>query len=520
MSDTRPSGSIPDGGTELRERYHRLVELAPDSILIHDGERITMANAAAVRLAGAAHRDQLLGRPIDTFLNPPHLKALEGRLIDSGDMAGAVPAVRDSFRRLDGSSVEVEVTAVPFLDLGRPAAHLVIRDITERLFAQNAALRAEAEKMAAVRTLAGGVAHEVNNMMLIVLGYAEFLTRDQILPEPLREHAVEIQRAAKRASDISQQLLAFSRRAASHPYAVALDDTMRELMPAVRQLLGNGQELTFVLACPHRIWIDEGQLGQVITNLALNARDAMPSGGTLAVTTDATELAGDVTDHTSAAIPAGCYARISVRDTGAGMDARTVARMFEPFFTTKAVGQGTGLGLSVLVGIMEQSEGYLAVESTPGTGTTFTLYFPSLPDAAAPGAGKEQTPGAPDVTIGGTILVVDDEPAIRALAAQSLESHGFRVLLASDAAAALDLVDRRGAPDLVLVDLKMAGMDGAELAWHLRDNWPDLPVLLMSGYSEEFLRRENMLDFEGIVIQKPFEPEYLVAAIVDALAAR
>jgi two-component system, cell cycle sensor histidine kinase and response regulator CckA len=506
--------------TDLRERYHRLVELAPDGILIHDGERITMANAAAVRLAGAAHRDQLLGRPIDAFLNPPHLKALEGRLIDSGDTAAAVQAVRDSFRRLDGTSLEVEVTAIPFLDLGRPAAHLVIRDITERLAAQEAALRAEAEKMVTVRTLAGGVAHEVNNMMLIVLGYAEFLARDGTLQESLQQNAVEIQRAAKRATAVSQQLLAFSRQAVVHPQAVALDDAMREIIPVVRQLLGSGQELTSELACPRRIWIDEGQLGQIMTNLALNARDAMPSGGTLAITTAATELAGSVTDHAGAAIPAGCYARISVRDTGAGMDARTLARMFEPFFTTKAVGQGTGLGLSVLDGIMEQSAGHLTVESAPGRGTTFTLYFPILPDRAARRQRKEHTPGAADVMPRGTILVVDDEPAIRALTAQILEQIGFRILLAADAAAALALVNRQGLPDLVLADLKLAGIDGAELARRLRAEWPDLPVLLMSGFSEEYLRRENMLDFEGIVIQKPFKPEHLVAVIMDALAAR
>jgi two-component system, cell cycle sensor histidine kinase and response regulator CckA len=202
------------------------------------------------------------------------------------------------------------------------------------------------------------------------------------------------------------------------------------------------------------------------------------------------------------------------------MDTRTLARMFEPFFTTKAVGQGTGLGMSVLDGIMEQSAGYLTVKSAPGMGTTFTLYFPILPDRAARGQRPEQTPDTPDVRTGGTILVVDDEPAIRALAAHSLEPHGFRVLLAADSAVALELVGRQGMPDLVLADFKRAGMDGAELARRLRAEWPDLPVLLMSGYSEEYLRRENMLDFEGIVIQKPFESEHLVAVITNALAAR
>jgi len=522
MKNPRQVGGIPDEDTELRERYHRLVELAPDGILIHDGERITMANAAAVRLAGADRRDQLLGRPIDAFLNPPHLKALDGRRIDAREPAdaGAAPAVRDSFRRLDGTTVEVEVTAIPFLDHGRPAAHLVIRDITDRLSAQAAAMRSEADKMAMVRTLAGGVAHEVNNMMLIVLGYTEFFTRDQTLSDALQQNAQEIQRAATRASTIAQQLLAFSRRSAGHPHALSLDDAIREAIPAVRQLLGDGQVLTFVPHCPHRVWLDEGQLGQAVTNLVLNARDAMPPGGTLTVATDATELHGKLTDHMGTTIPPGRYARLVVRDTGAGMDAETLARVFEPFFTTKAVGRGSGLGLSVLGGIMEQSNGYVVVASAPGRGTTFTLYFPILAGEAAPDREGPRTPRTPGPAAGGTILVVDDEPAIRALAAESLESNGFRVLLAANAAGALELMDGQAMPDLVLTDLKMAGTDGAALARQLRADRPDLPVLLMSGYSEEFLRRENLLEFEGVVIQKPFKPEHLVAAIVDALAAR
>ena len=520
VSGARPPGGALVKGTELSERYHRLVELAPDGILIHDGERIIMANAAAVRLAGATGREQLLGRPIDAFLNPPHLKGLQERLIEAGEPMGTAPTIRDAFRRLDGSLVEVEVTAIPYLDCGRPAAHLVIRDVTERLAAQAAALRAEADKMATVRTLAGGVAHEVNNMMLVVLGYAEFLTREQTLPEGMRQNAVEIQRAAGRAAAVAQQLLAFSRRAVRHPRAVGLDELVRGMVPALRSLLRAGQELRTVLACSGRIWVDEGQLAQVITNLALNARDAMPSGGELTLTTDEFVLEGELTDHASVLLPPGRYGRLRLHDTGMGMDSATLARLFEPFFTTKGVGQGTGLGLSVLDGIMEQNGGYVRVQSAPGKGATFALYFPLLTGADVPGESAVPAPIARDAVRGGTILIVDDEPAVRQLTAEMLEARGFQVRMAADAATALELVKRGQPPDVVLTDLTLPGMDGAELARRLRAARPHLPVLLMSGYSEEYLRREDLLDFEGVVLQKPFRPEQLVDAIEGARTAR
>ena len=520
MSGARPSGSAPDNGTALSERYHRLVELAPDGILIHDGERIIMANAAAVRLAGAAGREQLVGQPIDAFLSPPHLKGLQERLIEAGEPMETVAAVRDSFRRLDGSLVEVEVTAIPFLDRGRPAAHLVIRDITDRLAAQAAALQAEADKMATVRTLAGGVAHEVNNMMLVVLGYAEFLTREQSLSEGMRQNAVEIRRAAGRAAAVAQQLLAFSRRTVRHPRAVSLDELVRETVPALRSLLRAGQELRTVLGCSGRIWVDEGQLAQVITNLALNARDAMPSGGELTLATDEFVLKGELTDHANVLLPPGRYGRLCLHDTGMGMDSATLARLFEPFFPTKGVGQGTGLGLSVLAGIMEQNGGYVRVESAPGKGATFALYFPLLSGAEVTGESAAPAPIAQNGVRGGTILIVDDEPAVRQLTAEMLEPHGFHVVMAADAATALELVERGHPPDVVLTDLTLPGMDGAELARRLRAARPRLPVLLMSGYSEEYLRREDLLDFEGVVLQKPFRPDQLVAAIEGARTTR
>ncbi len=265
---------------EREERYQQLVELAPESILIHDGERIVLANAAAARLAGATRRDELVGRPIDNFLNPPYLKAVQAHLLGSGDVAKRVPPVRDAFRRIDGSEVEVEVTAIAFLDHGRPSAHLVIQDITDRLVVQAAARRTEeqllqAQKMEAVGALAGGVAHEVNNMMSVILGFSEFLLRAPDMAEERLAEVRHIVRAAERTAAVTRQLLAFSRRAFHRPQVLELGAALQDFEPVVRRLLGEERNLRLTSDVSPRVRVDKGQLEQVIVNLALNARDAM-----------------------------------------------------------------------------------------------------------------------------------------------------------------------------------------------------------------------------------------------------
>ena len=525
--DQEQSGAVR-GSREREERYQQLVELAPESILIHDGERIILANAAAARLAGATHRDQLVGQPIDSFLHPPYLKAVEAQLLGSGDVVKRVPPVRDLFCRLDGSKVEVEVTAIAFLDHGRPSAHLVVQDITERIDAQRAAHLVEehlqqAQRMEAVGALAGGVAHEVNNMMSVILGFSDFLLQDPAMAEERLSDVRHIVRAAERTAAVTRQLLAFSRRAFHQPEVLDLGPVVHDLERVVRRLLGEERQLALTSDASPRVRVDKGQLEQVIVNLALNARDAMPAGGTLTITTAETQLPGEVASGDGVAIPAGRYAIIVVRDSGVGMDDATQARVFEPFFTTKAVGQGTGLGLAAAAGIMRQNGGYIALASEPGKGATFTLYLPVLSDAdvverRAEPRGEQQPPGGDAAPTGGTVLLVEDEPAVRAIAARSLERGGFQVLQASDGSAALEVLRRHGQPDLVLTDLLMPGIGGAELARRVRERWPELPILFMSGYSIEDLRREDAADFEGVLIQKPFTPDGLVKSVAAALS--
>jgi CheY-like chemotaxis protein len=416
------------------------------------------------------------------------------------------------------------------MDGDRPSAHLVLRDIGERLAAARATRQMEhrlqqAQRMEAVGALAGGVAHEVNNMMTVVLGFSDSLIWDSHLPKECLADVREIMKAADRAAVVTRQLLAFSRRAVHRPQVVDLGTAMREAESVLRRLLGGSRRLVLVADAAHPVWVDPSQFQQVVINLALNARDAMPDGGTLTITTGEIELASGVAAADNAEIPAGRYTILVVRDTGEGMDAATRERIFEPFFTTKAIGHGTGLGLAAVHGILTQNHGYVTVVSGPGEGAAFTLYLPALTDAAtvvprteAPGTGLDATqPGATATHAGATVLVVDDESAVRAITSRSLERAGFSVLQALNGADALELVDQLGPPDLVLTDLMMPGVGGAELARILRERWPALPIMFMSGYSAEELRGQDGIGSDGELIQKPFTPRALVETVTMVL---
>jgi PAS domain S-box-containing protein len=507
---------------DRNDRYQQLVELAPDSILIHDGERIVLGNAAAVRLAGADSREQLIDLPIGTFLDPPYLKGVEMMLTQTDPSSEAGSAVRDTFRRLDGTEVQVEVRAMAFIDHGTPAAHLVIRDITERLAVESAAHLVEermqqAQRLEAVGALAGGVAHEVNNMISVVLGFGDFLLRDERMPADCLSDVREIIKAADRAASVTRQLLAFGRRARQRPQVVDLAVTVRTVGPVVARVLGEARKLVLTTDHAPQVWVDPGLLEQVLINLTLNARDAMPNGGTLSLATGEADVTSGA-EADSLEIHPGPYGTLQLRDSGTGMEAAVQARIFEPFFTTKPVGQGTGLGLAAAHGILRQHGGGISVTSAPGKGTTFTLYLP-IHSADAPAASEgEAPPLVPDRAAAGTVLVVDDEPGVRQVVARSLEVAGFLVLQASDGAEALELIDRYGPPTVVLTDLTMAGIGGAELARRVKVRWPELPILFMSGYSAEELKREGAIGAESQLIEKPFTPDGLVSTVRGVLS--
>ena len=500
------------------ERFQQLVELAPDGIVVHDGERVVLANASAVRLAGATHSDQLVGLPIDLFLDPPHLKAIQTELTGGGPPAGPTPPVRETFHRLDRSDVSVEVRAVAFLDHEVPSAHLIIRDITPRLTEEQAQRELEvrvqrAQRVEAVGALAGGVAHEVNNMMAVVLASSEFLLEDTRMPAECLEDVREIMTAAGRAAAVVRQLLAFGRRAINRPRHVDLASFVSRLEPTVQRLLGDERHLVVAAGTNPVVWADPNQLEQVLIALVMNARDATPAGGTVTLTVSEATLPREADTE---AIPGGTYATLTMQDTGMGMDAPTRERIFEPFFTTKPVGEGVGLGLAAAQGIVTQNEGYIAVVSSPGQGAVFTVYLPARVVVDAAEEGSEP----PRVGTGGgtTVLVVDDEAVVRAIVARSLERGNFQVLQAAGGEDALESIRRDGPPHLLITDLMMPGIGGVELARRVRGRWTKLPILFMTGYSADELSRRGPMFADADLVRKPFTIDGLLSAVAAALA--
>ena len=388
-------------------------------------------------------------------------------------------------------------------------------DVSERKNME-AELR-QAQKMEAIGQLAGGVAHDFNNILGVILGYGE-LTESMLAPgSPAHEQVTEIIKAARRAAGLTSQLQAFSRKQVLQPKRLDLNDLVANAHKMLERVLG--EDLTLVVrAAPAlgTVLADPGQIDQILLNLAINARDAMPKGGTLTLeTTDVDLRANDsITDRP--AIRPGRYVMLAVSDTGVGMDAETQRRIFEPFFTTKPVGQGTGLGLATVYGIVKQSEGYIWVYSEPGLGTTFKIYLPrvdELPDDERSDATMEKTPGGNE-----TILLVEDNPALREVTRRQLAASGYTVLLAVDGEAAEALAGAHvGTIDLLLTDVVMPQLGGGELARRLGALRPRIRVLFMSGYTDGALAQHGVLEEGVALLEKPFSGEQLLRAVRDML---
>jgi nitrogen-specific signal transduction histidine kinase/CheY-like chemotaxis protein len=375
-----------------------------------------------------------------------------------------------------------------------------------------------AQRMEAVGRLAGGVAHEVNNMMTIILGFGDLLARADDLPPERRREVDEILKAAVRAGNITTQLLAFSRQQALHPTDLDLGHVVDDLVPVLRLMLpANIRVETAGGPTGSVVRADRTQLEQVLINLTFNARDAMPGGGTIRVITDSRRLTPETGRRLiGIPIPAGRYGLISVTDDGYGMNPETVKRAFEPFFTTKEVGQGTGLGLSTVYGIVKQSGGYVWVESTAGQGTTFTVCLPEIEgpaDTELPDR-DEARPESP----GRTVLVIEDEDGVRELAARILTDRTHRVLVARSGDEALTELDREpGHVDLVLTDVIVPDIGTDQLAHEVRTRYPEVPFLYMSGYSRDEMVQRGLLGGEQPFLQKPFTAQQLTRAVDDVL---
>ena len=443
-------------------------------------------------------------RAMETILQPPHTAYIEQRAL-----------TREGWRWLawaDTAVLDDEGRVVQIVGAGR--------DITARKRAEeeSAALQeqlAQAQKLQAIGRLAGGVAHDFNNMLGVIIGHSDLVLSTMDASHPLREDLVEIRRAAERSAELTGQLLAFARKQSVFPRTVRLDEAVESMLTLLRRLLGEDVEFSWTPgAGPWSLCIDPGQLSQVLTNLVVNARDALEARGRVAISTACVE-AGPATPR----LASGHWLRLRVEDDGPGMDAGTLARIFEPFFTTKAFGRGTGLGLATVYGIVQQNGGHIEARSRPGEGTLFEIHFPRRsPAEDAPAAASPPVACGPD---SGTILLVEDEPAILRMTARLLENAGHRVLAAASPAEALEAARRHGdAVDLLLTDVIMPGLNGRELADRLLAERPGLRCLFMSGYSADAIARRGEMDDDVHLLRKPFTAAELTRRVAALLRER
>ncbi len=509
-----------------RDQLAAIVESSEDAIVgVSLGSVVTSWNLGAEKLY-QYRADEIVGRSIHELM-PAEIEAEERGMLDRVAKGDAVDQFETKGRRKDGSTVDVAVTVTPIRDGDGTivAVSKIARDLTAKRLAEAALRRTEvefrqAQKMEAVGRLAGGIAHDFNNLLSIILGYSSLAMTGLKEGDPLRRNLGEIEAAGHRASALTRQLLAFSRKQILQPRVLEINAVIETMGSMLRRLLGEDIELTLQLAPDvGRVLADAGQLEQVVMNLAVNARDAMARGGKLTIATSNAEVAAGA-DLCADLVP-GHYVLVAITDSGVGMDAATCARSFEPFFTTKEVGRGTGLGLSTVLGIVQQSGGRVSVHSEVGVGTTVSVHLPQTDrQVDAPlGAG-------PPVALRGTetILLVEDEPQVRAVASTILRRHGYDVLEASNGGEAYLLSrEHAGTIHLLLTDVVMPRMSGRKLAEELAPQRPDMKVLFASGYTDDAIVQHGVFEAGVALINKPFTPDALlrkVREVLDSAASR
>ena len=491
-----------------------LVHASPLAIVAIDGEQNVLSwNHAAEQLFGWREHE-VRGRPAPNV--PPEAQDEFQRQFADVMRGAAFTGCRALRRRKDGAPLDISLSAAPLRDDGNAVVGImmIIADITERMQLEEQ-LR-QAQKMEAVGRLAGGIAHDFNNLLTVIRCHADLLHASLDADDPRREDAVEVMHTADRASSLTRQLLAFSRKQVLQPRIIDLNVVITDMERMLRRLIDATVELVTIPApALGHVRADPGQLEQVLVNLALNARDAMPRGGSIIIETANVAFSAPRA-HPHGVVRAGEYVMLSITDNGRGMTAEAQAHCFEPFFTTKEQGKGTGLGLSTVYGIVRQSGGHVTFRTELGKGTTFTVYLPRLATGTPigmPAIGSDVLPRGTE-----TILVVEDESAVRSLVKRLLERQGYQVLTARHGADALALRERHEGPiHLLLTDMVMPEMGGSELAERLQATSPQLRALYMSGYTAGTNEHHEIIAPRSAFLAKPFSAEELVRRVRAAL---
>jgi len=507
-----------------------LSDLAPvATVIVNESGRIVVANDH-VRGVFGYDREELIQKPIDDLIpgafdaltsrpDATHRHDLNGLTKNGVEVTLEINVNR--LRTTKGTFLAVSIVDITERNRAEDQNRL-LNDLLEAHLAEQIELQEQlrqSQKLESIGRLAGGVAHDFNNMLTAINGYSDLALRRLDADDPTRKFVQEVRRAGERSAMLTNQLLAFSRRQILQPQVIKINDAIVETSGMLERLIGEDVDLVVKLRpTAGSIRFDPGQLSQILINLAVNARDAMPDGGKLSIETDNIFIEPEFARSHIGVLP-GAYVMLAVSDSGIGMTPEVQERIYEPFFTTKGVGKGTGLGLATVYGIVKQSGGGIFVYSEPDHGTSFKIYIPRVVPQNAP---HRLIESSPRLALGTeTILLVEDEEQVRALSRQVLESCGYRVIEATDGFSALDLLEMsRMNVDLLITDLTMPRMGGRELAEKLRKLLPELPILFSSGYTDEAVVRHGLLETNVHFIQKPFSLNDLARKVRDVLDER
>jgi two-component system cell cycle sensor histidine kinase/response regulator CckA len=524
INRARDERADPQRAAEVR--FMRFFDHTPMAIATVDRSgTVVRANARFAKLAQGVSADSAASRSIFSTVNARDRNLLVAAINQAAQGQGDIAPVE---AMLDGTKErwgQFFVTAVEEDERETETAIVYMLETTERRALENQIN--QSQKMDMVGQLAGGIAHDFNNVLSAIMMANDFLLNAHKPTDPSFQDIMQIKQNATRAATLVRQLLAFSRRQTLRPQVLDLGDALSDLTMLLRRLIG--EKVKFDLVHGRDLWpvkVDVSQFEQVIVNLAVNARDAMPDGGKLTVRT-ANVSAEESTHLAYKGMPAAEYVRIDVTDTGTGISPEIVDKIFEPFFSTKEVGKGTGLGLSTVYGIVKQTGGFVYVDSEPGQGTSFRIFLPrhhpeqeeALPEAAAAKDGSVEARPRADLTGQGTILLVEDEEGLRSLNARGLRSRGYSVIEASNGVEALEaLEEKESSVDLVVSDVVMPEMDGPTLLKTMRVKNPDLKIIFVSGYAEDAFEKSLPENQQFAFLPKPFTLSQLVAAVKETMA--